>query len=375
MFLENCVLRGISKDVLKDLMTIRGTHRYKQEAIVWNYRTSRFEWNPFGRDNYHASAKINTETDARLLYERAGTARHRGDNRPPQSKGRDYENYSNDPDWSSKGKNWHRPSSVSLKMRREIKSTLLSKSSVMGMKGEYSPDFLDQVLQHACLIPYIGGKIQDMILDAFALNKSSNELDEFCRIPIHELKEWGITHFPAISEYHKDGFCKTDKMVVALLNDRLTSVSRFANETGFETVSDILVRLHKRLTLIIPFEKGIEDIYFDGPGRVPRKLTSKEKAEQLEKCSPWAVPKKPLKLQSSSTPEPKYGQARSARKGKGEGKTPSKGKPYGDGRAPGKGKPTSPVKGKNGKGKGPPYKGHSSRQGKGTPHSGAHPGH
>ena len=176
-------------------------------------------------------------------------------------------------------------------------------------------------------------------------------------------------------------------MVVTLLNDRLTSVSRFANETGFETVSDLLVRLHKRLSLIIPFEKGMEDMFFDGPARVPRKLTSKEKAEQLEKSSPWAVPKKPLKLPSSSTPEPKYGQARFARKGKGEGKAPSKGKPYGEGkapakgkpygegRAPGKGKPTSPVKGKNGKGKGPPYKGQSYRQGKGTPYSGTHPGH
>jgi hypothetical protein len=159
-FLENCVLRGISKDVLDDLMTIRGTHRYKQESIVWNYRTSRFEWNPFGSDKYHALAKINTEKDARLKYEPAGTARH---NRPAQSRARDYTNYSDDPDWSSKGKNWHRPSSVTLKMRKDIKPELLAKSSVMGMRGEYPPDFLDQVLQHTCLIPYIGVEVQELV--------------------------------------------------------------------------------------------------------------------------------------------------------------------------------------------------------------------
>jgi hypothetical protein len=149
-FLENCVLRGIEKEVLEDLMTIRGTHRYQQEAIVFNLRTKRFEWNPFGNDPYHSTAKINTEVDARLLYEAAGTYRH---NQPAQPRARDYRNYSNDPDWTAKGKNWHRPSPKRLKMQNDIKSELLPKSSIMGMKGEYNPDFLDQVLQHACLIP------------------------------------------------------------------------------------------------------------------------------------------------------------------------------------------------------------------------------
>jgi hypothetical protein len=164
-------------------------------------------------------------------------------------------------------------------------------------------------------------------------------------------------------------------MVIAILNDRLTSVLRFVNDTGFETVSDLMERLHKRLSLIIPWEKGMEDVYFQGPKRVPRKLTPKEKADQRDKVQPWTIPRKPLKSSSSKTPEPKYGLSKYARKGKGEGKAPAKGKVYGEGIAPAKGKPTSPVKGKNGKGKGPPHKGQSCRQGKGTPYSGAHPGH
>ena len=251
-------------------------------------------------------------------------------------------------------------------MRKDIKPVVLPKSSIMGMKGEYSPDFLDQVLQHTCLIPYVGVEVQELVLDAFALTKSSDELDDFCRRPIQELVEWGKTHFPVVIEYHKAGFCKTDRMVVAILNDRLTTVQKFAKDTGFETVSDLMERLHKRLQLIIPWDKGMEDIYFAGPMRVPRQMTPKERAEQTDKKNPWEVPKAPLRNSSSKSSEPVPGMTKYAKKGKGDGKSPSKGKP------------PSPVKGKKGKGKGPPQKGQSNRKGKGSSYldtTGAHPRH
>ena len=155
-------------------------------------------------------------------------------------------------------------------------------------------------------------------------------------------------------------------MVIAILNDRLTSVLRFVNDTGFETVSDLMERLHKRLSLIIPWEKGMEDIYFQGPQRIPRKMTPKERADQNDKVRPWSVPKAPLKSSSSKSSEPVPGLSKYAKKGKGDGKSPSKRKP------------PSSVKEKKGKGKGPPQKGQSNRKGKGSSYfdtTGAHPRH
>ncbi len=152
----------------------------------WNRRTKRFDWNPYGNEAYHSTAKINLLLNARLLFGAVGTHRHLPPGQVQESKGRDYRNYSNDLDWSAKGKNWHRPSSKKLYKRKDIQSELLPKSSIMGMKGEYDVDYLDQVLQHSysCLIPFMGPEIQSVVLDAFALTKSSNELDEFCRTPL-----------------------------------------------------------------------------------------------------------------------------------------------------------------------------------------------
>ena len=50
-------------------------------------------------------------------------------------------------------------------------------------------------------------------------------------------------------------------MVVAILHDRTQTVAKLIRETGYETVSDILIRLKQRLNLIIPWDKGMENIY------------------------------------------------------------------------------------------------------------------
>jgi hypothetical protein len=97
-FFANCILHRIKQDKCDDLMTVKGTFRYPREAIVWNRRTKRFEWNPYGNEAYHSKAKINLLHNARLLFEAVGTYRHLPPGQVQESKGRDYRKYSNDPD-------------------------------------------------------------------------------------------------------------------------------------------------------------------------------------------------------------------------------------------------------------------------------------
>ena len=211
-----------------------------------NKRNGRVEWNPYGGHDYDPNLGVNYAKNASRIFDPTG----QDSNKKP---------------------------------KKEIKRSLLHRSSLMGAEGEYSGLHLDQMLHHATLIPIVGVDLQMLVLDDFAMLRNSDLLRLLIGTPLSRLREGvGADIFEKILAKDKaDASFPERPDVIARLRLRIDLLKTMSRKAGYETLKELIERLAKRLTTIIPWKEPYSKDKFTIRGK--EKLFREVPPEEIER--------------------------------------------------------------------------------------------